>query len=1137
LIALSRHARIWFVATLIAACVAAASAGSPSGQPPATAPACRVTGRVTSGRDPLPGASVVLHAGDAVRAATSSDIDGTFAILVPPDGSYRLSVELTGFAAADRVLAVGAVPCDTTADVQLALVPRAERPAAAAQTAAPARENGRGVRTLPGFQTLDVQANPGGEATLGFAAPEDSSDASRLLPAGFSLQGAQAEAVSISGSRDATSIDRGLINDRAQAIALGQFDPATGQFAPGAGPQAGQVGDGAFPQQGGFGGGRGGGGRGGPGGFILGGRGARGQSPYQGTVTYTFGGSALNAAPYQINPAVPATQPGFAQNTFGTTFGGPLKIPGLYKDENRRTSFQVNYTGNRSDNAFDQYATVPTAAMRSGDFSTSSLQLVNPFTGQPFPGNRIPTGMMNGASQYLMGFIPLPNLPGDQLNYHTSTISRSSSDSLSLRFTQNLSPTPPAQNGRGFGGGFGGGRGGFGGGRGGFGGRGGQRGTNIVLQGQLQYRRTENEALNVFPGLGSTVTNTSLTVPVSLTVAKNRTINNFSVNIAHSHNDVTNAFANAVNVGGQAGINYPSAASTDPANWGVPRLTLTGFTGVFGNPATSRSDTRITTSYTWSHIYTRNQLRMGADYRIDHSTGELNTNAPGAFTFTGLYSSGGVAVPTTVRNDAAFADFLLGIPQQAALQVGGVTQLHGRSFDAYVEDNWQQSAKLTFNLGLRYELLNPYTEANGLLANLDAAPGFTAVAPVQAGGVGPYTGQFPAALINTDTNNIGPRLGVAYRPVRGTVVRGGYSVTYNPGSYATIARRLAAQPPAAVTETVVAGLEPTLDIENALLASSSSTTNNWGVDKAYALGMIQTWNASVSRDLTPTWTILVGYTGVKGLDLDLLSAPNRGSGGTLSIADVQPFTWESSGGHSILNLGTFQVTRRLASGFAGSASYTISRSMDNTPSLGSSGTLVEQDPNNPGAEWALSNFDRRQQFTANFLVELPFGANRRWLDNGGLFAAVLGGWTATGVFTAQSGTPFTARLCGAATDIAQGTNCSLRGDYTGLPIQLADPTLTKFFDTAAFIAPPPGVFGDAARNMIIGPGGRQLNATLARDIRLTGTRVMTLQVNATNLLNTVQWTVLDTDINSPTYGHVISAKPMRAITLGMRFRF
>ena len=90
--------------------------------------------------------------------------------------------------------------------------------------------------------------------------------------------------------------------------------------------------------RGGVGGGRGrggpgrGGAPGGRGGFVLGGRGARGQSPYQGSTNYTFGGSVLDTPPYQLRPDVPVTQPQFSKNNFGATFGGPVRIPGLYAE-------------------------------------------------------------------------------------------------------------------------------------------------------------------------------------------------------------------------------------------------------------------------------------------------------------------------------------------------------------------------------------------------------------------------------------------------------------------------------------------------------------------------------------------------------------------------------------------------------------------------------------------------------------------------------------------------------------------------------------------------------------------------------------------------------------------------------------
>jgi hypothetical protein len=561
---------------------------------------------------------------------------------------------------------------------------------------------------------------------------------------------------------------------------------------------------------------------------------------------------------------------------------------------------------------------------------------------------------------------------------------------------------------------------------------------------------------------------------------------------------------------------------------------FSGFSGVRGAGASVRTDDRITTTYVWSHPIKKHQVRIGADYRFDTTRTQSNSNARGTFTFTGLYSSGGLQ--NAQGTGADFADFLLGAPQQAALQVGGTTHLHSKSFDAYIEDNWQKSARLTFNLGLRYELALPYVEVNGQMVNLDTAPGFIAVAPVQPDASGPFSGAFPSGLLYADKNNVGPRVGVAYRLTQGTILRGGYSITYNPSSYSTIARQLVAQPPFAETETVVGAAGAPLDFEDALLSSTSATTNNYGVDKNYALGMIQTWNATITRSVTPVWTVMLGYTGIKGTDLDLLSAPNRGASGLL-IPTVQPFIWESSGSHSILNQGNLQVIRRLAHGVSGSASYTLSKSMDDSPSLGGGATVVAQDPNNLAAEYALSNFDRRHQFAGNLFIELPFGDNRRWLHNGGFFGKTFGDWSAQFSFTAQSGTPLTARAVGAASSVAQGASGALRADYTGAPISIEDPSVAQFFNTAAFAVPSGGTFGDSTRNMIIGPGSHQLNAQFTRDIRLGGPKALTLNVLANNLLNTVIWGTVDTNINSPTFGRVLTVRPRRVVTINARFRF
>jgi len=150
---------------------------------------------------------------------------------------------------------------------------------------------------------------------------------------------------------------------------------------------------------------------------------------------------------------------------------------------------------------------------------------------------------------------------------------------------------------------------------------------------------------------------------------------------------------------------------------------------------------------------------------------------------------------------------------------------------------------------------------------------------------------------------------------------------------------------------------------------------------------------------------------------------------------------------------------------------------------------------------------------------------------------VLRDWSLSANFTAESGTPFTARLVGASSDVARGTNGTLRANYTGGDIALANPTLLHFFNTDAFTVPTSGTFGNAGRNTIIGPGQRLLNASIGRDVRLSSNRVMSIRVEANNVLNTVNWGAVDTTVNSPTFGQIISVQPMRSVQLNLRFRY
>jgi hypothetical protein len=1124
---------------------------------------CRIRGVVVSGGVDLPGASITARDGDRVVAVTSTDLDGSFTIAVAP-GTYRVDVELSAFASSSQTVTLGQPPCETTETVTLALASRtpnvvASTPAStsvpsSASAAAPnasgvaavgAPPAGRGAGRFGGasrFQSLSVQQASGsagaGESTADVLSVSTADDpAARLLPPGFSVDAPQ-EAVTVNGSM--VELDRGQLAERIGALGRGEFSLAEGAPAT---PLA-AAGQGGFGG-GGFGGGRGGG-PGGPGGFGLGGRGV-GSNRLQATATYGFGGSMFDSAPYSLRGE--ATQkPNYLQQNFSTTIGGPLRIPGVYNGTNR-TTFNFSYSGSHNDNLLDQYATVPSDAFRSGDFSASSSAIIDPATGQPFPGNVIPSSRLSPAALALLQYIPQANLSGDTRNYHLAQTTLSRTDQFTVRITHSI--TKPQANGRG---GRGGGFGGFGGaGRGGGGaaggadaaGQNGARGRgafqpplNVTLNASLTYRRNSGDRGNVFPLLTGTTKGSTISAPVTVNVRKGRSIHTIGATFTRTTSSTLNNFAFDQDVAGLAGI---SGVASDPFDWGVPSLTFGSFTALRDITPSRRSDHSWLFNYGWTRPAGSHTFRAGGSYQQQLSRTQSDSNARGTFTFTGLYTSGGLS---TIRGSGQdFADFLLGLPQQATRQfsespdqISTPISIQERQFSLYLQDDWRLRPRWTINYGVQYDVVGPYTETSGHMVNLDAAPDFTAVIPVEPGQSGPYSGAYPAGLVEPDWNNVGPRVGVAWRATNRSVVRFGYGLSYNSGSYAAIARNLYQQPPFFETGTTLGTLASPLLITDAFANIAPDTiTNNYGIDKHYQLGLIHQWTADYSHELFRTWAVGATYIGTRGSHLDMLRAPNRGPDG-LRIPDVQAFIWQSSEGESYMNGLSLRVQKRQSHGISGTASYTLSKSRDDTTATSGSATVAQNDQDLED-EWALSNFDRRHQFNGTASLELPFGRNRRWLNTGGVMADLLGDWSMSANLSWQSGTPLTARCSSCAADVAQGVVGTLRANATGVPIAVSNPTIDEYFNTAAFAIPVAGAFGTAGRNTIIGPGSHSLNAQFTRDLTLGQNRGLSINVNANNLLNTVNFASIDTNVNSPTFGQVLAVNGRRTVRVNLRFRF
>jgi hypothetical protein len=304
---------------------------------------------------------------------------------------------------------------------------------------------------------------------------------------------------------------------------------------------------------------------------------------------------------------------------------------------------------------------------------------------------------------------------------------------------------------------------------------------------------------------------------------------------------------------------------------------------------------------------------------------------------------------------------------------------------------------------------------------------------------------------------------------------------------------------------------------------------------------VQIWNVDVQRTLPHGFLLNVDYNGSKGTRLDTERA--------IEIAGIQPFIYESSAGNSVFHAGSVRVRKRMAHGVSFGATYTFSKSIDDASSIGGGGVVVAQDPFDIAADRGLSSFNQTHKFTGNWITELPFGENHRFVQRGA-WSHILDNWQLSGDFTIASGLWYTPRVLGNSVDINRGVSGSLRADVTGAPVTLSNPTSLEWFNTAAFCSPssaagttdtcvnPNGTtFGDAGRNIIEGPGEILVDMSLSKTITIRESRALELRLQAANVFNFISYTGINTVANSSQFGEVTSAGATRRVTVVVRFRF
>ena len=1151
---------VWMLAACGIGAVAQSPAAAPAlpqnSAPSASQPSIAggtLHGVVKSGNIPLPGVSVTAeNTLTGKRYSTTTDITGAWSMTIPDNGRYVIRTQFAAFASVSQEAVLNATGHDRTVNFSLILASRAaELERAQAQQGNGQVEqtdeqqiiqqlagNGAGNLSLSSALSQGTEAGNGAAGTSGAELPS--------IAGNTDFGG---ESVAITGQTGQVSPMAGMDMDqlREQLEAYreqngGRMPGSGGLFGGGPGFAGGGFGGGGFG-----GGGFGGGGFGGRGG---GGRGNfRGFNPGQphGAIGWNGSNSIFNAQPFALL-GQSQNQPASGSNRFTLTFMSAPYIPHLTKPSGKDTVF-LTVAGTRSSSPDDFYATVPTLAERTGDFTAAGLApIYDPVTGQQFSsngtGNVIPSTGAAGESispqaTALLKYFPQPLPNGETINgynYHLLTTAQSNSTNVGIRYNRSFGANATQPGGRRFGG--------FGGGR-----RGSQnQGLRQSMNLNYNWSHSASDQVNLIPELGGKTASDSYSLQAGYTVGYHRFTSIFNSNWNRSNAHTVNFFTNTTdNPAGDAGITVPNNV---PLNYGVPGISLSqGLQGLSDTqPSFSISQT-ISFSEVMSWIHGKHNFRFGGDYRRVHHDFLAGSNTTGDFTFTGLFTEQFADGKPVAGTGSSFADFLLGLPQSTTLNSSvNKSYLRDNVFDAYALDDWRITPSFTFNYGVRWEFYAPYTEKYGRLADVATSPadGFATETEQVSGENG-----LPASLVYPWRKAFQPRVAFAWRvpKVKQTVVRAGFGSNYTVGEYGTFANLMAHQPPFTNEQTNQEAVGNTASTACAQTSTCFTLSNgfpvpapvgNYALDPHYGLPYVMVWNLDIQKRLPWGIVMNLGYNGSRSNHLDVKLAPRAlpDSKGTDPTGLV--FDYDEAQAFYKMNAATLRVNKMLTKGFAVGANYQYSHAIDDATSVnGSSGSVV-QNWLDPAAEVANSVLDRRHQVTGTYLYELPFGYDKTWVTTG-VGSHILEGFSVSGSFQFATGYWLSPGFEPTSQSVECGNAGALRPNLTGAAIN-AGGGLRHWFNTAAY-APPSATsgycdyFGNAPRNSIEGPGTISNDMSLSKTMQMGDTRSMEIRATINNVFNTVQYSGVNTTYGSPTFGEVTSVGQMRSFSFLARFRF
>lgn len=803
--------------------------------------------------------------------------------------------------------------------------------------------------------------------------------------------------------------------------------------------------------------------------------------------TNQFHGDAFEFIRNQVTDAknfftLPGVVPAFRRNQFGGTLGGPI-----VKDH---TFFFVSYEGMRLAQEIAALATVPTIAMRSGDFSAIPTQLHNPYNGQPLSHNQIPQNLMSTLGSAIFAEYPLPTvaqaIPSNNFGFNEARIENM--DEVSARVDQTFSSK-----------------------------------DSLVVQ-YNYFNDPSFEPSNslcgagVLPGFGCTTNQTSTLAGVNWTHIFTATLlNEFRIGYDRLVQPRTQQDVSQTNFPKLTGVFSDTSV---PNNYGLPETVVSGYATLapYTNLPQVRYDDhyQIIDNLAWTHG--SHNLRVGINLLKARYTDLFVSYGRGYVQFNSS-SSAGVAAPTT---GYSLADLMVGVPYETIRNPSApIIYTRYGSYGFYGQDDWKVTPYLTLNLGLRYEYFTPVGDARNYISNYDLASETMIVAGQS--GIGKY-------VYNSDLNNWGPRIGVAWQPFRKqtTVVHSAVGIFYNsPPIGNGTGLGLAINAPQRVPQTFFTTAPTPLNIDTnpfPTATSSSVSISPTGIQRNFRTMYVGEYSLDVQQQLTPSMSLTVGYLGTRGLKLPNEINPNQAipEAGPTGPVPVRPITgshcisypaahcytytnisyYESEGASNYSALQV-KLDKSYSHGLSMLLAYTWAKSMDDTPGYAStsqSSALLPQNSYNILGERGLSDYNVGQRFVLSPVYQLPFGKGQRYLTSG-WGGRIAGGWQLSGIGTVETGRPFTVVL--ASNNTSGSFNNEDRPNMVAGQNPNSGPkSVAKWFNTSAFTTSiPKYTFGNEGRNTIIGPGYVDVDLALQREFPLAERISMAFRAESFDVAN------------------------------------